>query len=108
MQGVGKQINSRVVREENLGDEIIKMIMISVNICCGFFSMGRHPQSILHAMSHLSFITILKGKAIIFPYYRWKNAMIRKVKEVVQGHPHRKWRGNPDREVCGAYTLVDM
>lgn len=37
MQGVGKQINSRVVREENLGDEIIKMIMISVNICCGFF-----------------------------------------------------------------------
>ena len=69
MQGVGERINLSVDRVENLGDEKVKMIMISISICvCVCFSIGRHHQSVLHAISALSFTMILKGKATIFPY----------------------------------------
>lgn len=71
MQGVGERINLSVDRVEKLGDEKVKMIMISISICCVcvcVFSIGRHHQSILHAISALSFAMILQGKAVIFPY----------------------------------------
>lgn len=66
MQGVGKRINLRVVRVENLGDEKIKMIMVSLNICGGIFSIGRKKSKHFTCNVSFKFHYNLKRKVYYF------------------------------------------
>lgn len=59
-------------------------------------------------MSHLSFITILKGKSIIFPYYRWKNQWSERSRKLSKA-THRENGGRIQTwKVCRIYILVEM